>query len=400
MKKSIIFLFVVLGLFCSKPSHLKWTHLSSENGDLEPPFSGGNQQTASAVFDVDMDGVSDFLVTERTASPSVVWYRRMTDGWKKYVVDSTHLRIEAGSAITDIDNDGDLDVVFGGDSGSNQIWWFENPAPDFDPQIPWNRWIVKNSGPTKHHDQIFADFDGDGRDELVFWNQNERSLFLADIPKNPKTTDGWEYTAIYTYSDDEVQQRGTYPAWKSPNEHEGLDTADIDGDGKLDIIGGGRWFKHIQGNEFKMSVIDETYAFTRSAAGDLMEGGSPEVVLVVGDGRAPMILYELKDEQWESRILIDAVQDGHSLDIVDVDGDKHLDIFCAEMILSEKAANAKIYLLFGDGKGGFTTTVVDSGYANHESRIADLDGDGDYDILGKPYTWKAPRLDVWLGDKQ
>jgi hypothetical protein len=32
----------------------------------------------------------------------------------------------------------------------------------------------------------------------------------------------------------------------------------------------------------------------------------------------------------------------------------------------------------------------------HEGRIVDLDGDGDLDILGKPYTWQAPRLDIWI----
>ena len=29
-----------------------------------------------------------------------------------------------------------------------------------------------------------------------------------------------------------------------------------------------------------------------------------------------------------------------------------------------------------------------------------LDGDGDYDILGKPFKWKAPRLDIWLNEQK
>jgi hypothetical protein len=32
----------------------------------------------------------------------------------------------------------------------------------------------------------------------------------------------------------------------------------------------------------------------------------------------------------------------------------------------------------------------------HEGRLADLDGDGDLDLLNKPYTWDTPRIDVWL----
>ena len=372
-----------------------WKHLSSVNGDIEVPNSG-SQQTASAVFDIDKDGDNDFIITERTKAPAVVWYQRNQDGWKRYALDNEALRIEAGSAVEDIDGDGDPDVVFAGDSGSNKVWWWENPYPDYDTEKPWNRYEIKNTGNNKHHDQIFGDFDGDGRPELVFWSQNDLSLYLAEIPQDPKNAGEWDRTAIYTYTDvSEPQQRGSYPKWKGVNEHEGLAKMDIDGDGKLDIVGGGCWFKHISGKKFTANIIDETYVFSRSAAGQLVKGGRPEVVLVVGDGRAPLIMYELQQDQWKDKILVDAVQDGHSVDIIDFDNDGNLDIFVAEMQLGD-FTDAKIRILLGDGAGNFTTTVVDSGFGLHESRIADLDGDGDYDILGKPYNWQAPRLDIWL----
>jgi hypothetical protein len=57
---------------------------------------------------------------------------------------------------------------------------------------------------------------------------------------------------------------------------------------------------------------------------------------------------------------------------------------------------SKIYLLLGDGQGNFRQTVVATGFDNHESKIADLDGDGDLDILGKPYNYGVPDLNIWL----
>jgi hypothetical protein len=30
--------------------------------------------------------------------------------------------------------------------------------------------------------------------------------------------------------------------------------------------------------------------------------------------------------------------------------------------------------------------------------IADLDGDSDLDVIGKPYSWDAPRLDVRINE--
>ena len=406
MKRSYIFpaitvLFLLLAVtpssLAQKQGDVTWRHLSSATGDIEAP-NPGRQQTATAVFDVDGDGINDFIITERSKIPSAVWYRRTASGWDRYVVDDTHQRIEAGSAVHDIDSDGDLDVVFGGDGGSNMVWWWENPFPDYNPETPWKRHVIKDSGKNKQHDQVFGDFDGDGLVELLFWNQGARTLFLAEIPDDPRNAAIWDYTAIYTWSSDsQMEQRGTYPVWKSVNEHEGFDVIDIDGDGQLDIVGGGLWFKHLGGNDYMPNIIDAGYTFSRSAAGQLKEGGRPEVVLVVGDGIAPMVMYEWLKGTWGSTVLIEGVDNGHTLDIIDFDGDGHLDIFCAEMNLGNNP-NATSWILLGDGMGGFTTTIISEGVANHESKIADLDGDGDYDVLGKPYMWDAPRLDIWINE--
>ncbi len=395
--KSLLLLGMVLTMVsCSSnaDSEITWKHLSTKNGDIAVP-NPGNQQTASAVFDINKDGINDFIITERTAAPAVVAYLRTDSGWERHVVDADALHIEAGSAQTDIDGDGDIDVVFGGDYASNNVWWWENPYPDYDPNTPWKRHAIKNSGSNKHHDQLFGDFDGDGQQELVFWNQNDRMLYYAEIPENPMQ-EPWNYTAIYSYSNEsEPPQRGTYPGWKGVNEHEGLAKIDIDLDGTMDIVGGGLWFKHINGTDFEAHVIDNGYAFSRSAAGDFVEGGRPEVVLVVGDGRAPLMLYEWKENEWTAKTVVDTVQDGHSIAVLDFNGDGHLDIFNAEMRLGNNP-DAVTRILLGDGQGNFQDYIVHTGFGLHESQIADLDGDGNFDILGKPYTWDAPRLDIWL----
>jgi hypothetical protein len=391
----IIMLAVISMVSCTaSQNEITWKHLSSVTGDIAVP-NESNQQTASALFDVNKDGIVDFFVTERTAAPAVVCYLRTDAGWDRYVVDDEALRIEAGSAWTDIDGDGDIDVVFGGESRSNNVWWWENPYPNFEPTTPWTRHEIKSDGSTKHHDQMFIDCDGDGQDELVFWNQNDRALYLAEIPADP-TVEPWDYLAIYTYSDEsEPPQRGSYPGWKGVNEHEGLAACDMNGDGVQDIVGAGRWFEHVEGTQFDVHIIDDTYSFSRSAAGDFVEGGRPEVFLVVGDGRAPLIMYEWQNDEWLAKTIVDTVQDGHSIAVLDFNGDGHLDLFNAEMRLGNNP-NAVTRILLGDGKGNFEDYIVHTGFGLHESRIADLDGDGDYDILGKPYTWDAPRLDIWL----
>lgn len=52
----------------------------------------------------------------------------------------------------------------------------------------------------------------------------------------------------------------------------------------------------------------------------------------------------------------------------------------------------------GDGQGGVRRTELIVGHGWHEARQADLDGDGDLDLLNKPYNWDTPRIDIWLNN--
>ena len=55
-----------------------------------------------------------------------------------------------------------------------------------------------------------------------------------------------------------------------------------------------------------------------------------------------------------------------------------------------------MWVFYGDGQVHFIRILLARGVDNHESRVSDLDGDGDLDIVVKPYTRDTPRLDVWL----
>ena len=376
-----------------------WVHLSAQKGDVALP-NAGTQQTSATVFDIDGDGVNDFVITERTKTPPVTWFRRGKAGWTRYVLEAEAVRPEAGSTFGDVDGDGDLDFISGADGAGtmgNQVWWWENPSPQFNPAVAWKRHFIKRSGERKHHDLMFADVDGDGKKDLVFWNQRSRRLVLARVPANPRAEGEWPMTDIYTYANDsEQEQRATAPPFKTINEHEGLALADIDGDGKPDIVGGGLWFKHLGGTKFAANEIDNGYHFSRAAAGQLIEGRRPEIILVVGDGVGPLMMYEWIKGTWKGRALIERIDNGHSLALVDFNQDGHLDVFCAEMRLNGGNPQSKTYILLGDGRGNFQTTNVATGFDNHESKIADLDGDGTPDILGKPYNHETPGLNIWL----
>lgn len=377
---ALILLLTVAIWSTAASADVSWTRKSSSTGDMPTP-NDGKEQTCCLVLDIDKDGIDDFVIGERTRTPSVVWYKYNGKGWDKFVIDNTRLNPEAGGDFCDIDRDGDLDIVFGQDYSGNAIWWWENPCPNF--TKPWTRRFIKHSGARKHHDQAFADFDGDGDTEFLSWNQGAKSLLLFEIPVNPKATQPWASTTIYS--------------WSSGREHEGFPSipVDIDLDGKLDIVGGGRWFKHTSGTNYKENIIDSDMAFTQCAAGQLIKGGRPEVVFSPGDMNGDAKWYEWNGKGWKAHKLRYVVH-GHSCEIRDIDVDGNLDIFIGEMGNPGAGDNAKIYIWYGDGKGRFKETVASHGQGIHEGKLGDLDGDGDLDILLKPYNHKTPRIDVLL----
>jgi sugar phosphate isomerase/epimerase len=388
---------LILTALSANAAEVSWTHISSATGELPVPGKS-TQQTGALIADLDKDGTNDFVLSFRQTGPALVWYRRITNGWNRLVIDPDYLTVEAGGVALDIDNDGDLDIVFGGDWQSNQVWWWENPYPNFDPKKPWTRRFIKNSGATQHHDQVIGDFKGTGDPQLVFWNQGAKKLFIADIPKDARSSPKWEYAEIFSGAAGEGT--GKYA--------EGLAAADVDRDGKTDILAGNFWLKHRGGNEFKATRISEIGG--RIAIGHFKDGTYPHVVIAPGDGIGPLRWYECKGdprvtENWVGHDLLPRnMIHGHTLAVGDIDADGNDDIFAAEMAKwtegrpTPDSPDAEAWIFYGDGKGNFNKTTLAHGIGFHEGRLADLDGDGDLDILDKPYNWEAPRVDVWLNN--
>jgi hypothetical protein len=377
---------------CQVP--VAWKHLSSATGEVPIPHKG-TEQTSITIGDFGHDGHPGFILTERTAPDSVVLYRRVGAEWKRSVIEPEPLHIEAGGIAMDVDGDGNLDYIAAGDWKRNEIWWWRNPYPEIERR--WERHTLKHSGAPKHHDQAAADLDGCGKPEVVFWNQDAHGLFIAKAPADPLHSEEWPITQVYRYStDSQTEQLGESPAWKGINEHEGLAIIDIDGDGKPDIVGGGRWFRNLGELRFEEELIDPRYPFSRAAAGRLIKDSPrPQVVFVVGDGDGPLNMYEWVQGTWVAHKIAD-IHYGHSLQIADFDGDGNHDIFVGEQRLDGGNPDSKGYIFYGDGKGNFKRTWFAEGLDFHEAKVADLDGDGRPDIVSKPYNFGSPRVDIFM----
>jgi sugar phosphate isomerase/epimerase len=396
---------LVLSAACqSRPSprddRIHWRHLSSARGELPDP-GGSHQQTGLLIANLDKGKAAGIIIAHRVKGPALVWIRRTETGWERYAVEPEFLTLEAGGAAYDIDSDGDLDIVFGEDSRGSRMWWWENPYPHFDPKVAWKRHSIKTGGAKQHHDQVFADLEGAGRPQLIYWNQGAKTVFLAAIPAAPREAAEWPAKAILAgQAGGQAAGAARYP--------EGLDALDVDGDGRVDLLAGNSWLKRRADGRYAPVQIGTIGG--RIRAGKFKPGRTAQVVIAPGDGTGPLRIYEangdpLEARSWAGRDLLDRdMVHGHTLEVADLDGDGNLDIFAAEMakwtnqpdVADHPGATA--WILYGDGKGNFAVRTLVTGEDFHDARIGDFDGDGDLDIANKPYTWKAPRIDLWLNN--
>ena len=172
------------------------------------------------------------------------------------------------------------------------------------------------------HDMMVADIDGDGRQELYVWNQDAKTLFTVRLPDDPYVTP-WP---------------GFRPIVTGVNE-QSFAVADVDGDGKLELIAGRSWYRLLASGEWERHVYTEDFDGERVVAADFDGDGRPEIALceVSADfgqtyGRLALLRPGADPEDlWEAEVLREQLVDAHSLQVADFDGDGRPDIYVGEM---------------------------------------------------------------------
>lgn len=223
-------------------------------------------------LDVDGDGRTD-LVSANYRSRSLYWVRQppdVADRWQRFVVD-TPGPMETGRLV-DIDGDGRLDVL---PNGVDFAAWWEISLEKGDDGRPRPRWI-RHDLPREAagHGIGFGDLDGDGRGDIVTphgWlraPENPRTgrwlwhpefelhrdgsipLVVMDVDRDGDGDIVWgrgHNTGIYWLEQSSAGQHRTWTmhaidtSWSQPHS---LLTADLDGDGRDELVAGKRYMGH------------------------------------------------------------------------------------------------------------------------------------------------------------
>jgi hypothetical protein len=284
------------------------------------------------------------------------------------------------SMIMDVDSDGDMDFI-ASDSGTV---WFENPSSK-DPKTPWKKtWITKDI--TGHHCFLSHDVDMDGKLDLVTNNfypsghsiEQKFSNFFPDsvvwfpIPDNPKDSTQWKAHLI---ADGDAGGGSHYVGF-----------ADLDGDGKTEMMQGSKGSPFEGGNYFAFwtrgkdlktgwtkTKLPETHmGATHIHGSDFNSDGHMDMIGCKGHGTG-LVLFLGPD--WKTQTVDDTLLNPHAFTTADIDQDGDVDLFAC-------AKGSKVAKWFeNDGKGNFTSHLLSDDQQAYDIFIVDLEGDDDLDIV-------------------
>lgn len=311
--------------------------------------------------------------------PTLYWYENTGTDWRRHTIADVP-SIDVGCALGDVNGDGRLDLLVGQGLKHRGVYWVEQPE---DPRERWTPRLLTERF-EKYHDLAWADVDDDGEPELVGLSQTAETVFYYDVPADP-----------------------TVEPWPDENCHivaeglrcEGVVVADVDGDGRTELLAGTSVFHRTDGGWVRESVLDG-WDDVRVAVGDFDGDGGLEIVYAEGDspthGTHMARVAVVDGLDGEVTELADGLFCPHSLQVADFDGDGHLDIYVAEMSLGENA-DPKHILFRNRGDGSFDQQVIAHGIGTHQAQAVDVDGDGKIDIIGKSYS-PAHHVDVWYNE--
>ncbi|SEB42724.1 Repeat domain-containing protein [Tenacibaculum sp. MAR_2009_124] len=288
--------------------------------------------------------------------------------------------------LRDVNGDGKADII---GFGEHDVWVSLSNGSNFEQTKSWNKHFNNSHDGwmTNKHVRSVADVNGDGKADIVGFGENEVRVALSNGSSfAPYTV--WTHDFTYTNSN-----------WRVEKHVRKL--ADVNGDGKADIIGFGENEVRVSlsnGNSFgPYTVWNQHFAYNNS--GWRVERHARTVADVNGDGKADIIGFGENEVRvalsngssfgsyrvWSTHFAYNNSGwrvDKHVRIVTDVNGDGKDDIVgFGENEIRVSLSNGSYFQPYTVLSSDYS---YNSGWRNdkHVRTVADVDGDGKADIVG------------------
>ena len=264
-------------------------------------------------------------------------------------------------AITDVDGDGLQDVVRSESSfGFGSMVWHKNPGD------PDQEWTEVSIDPNPADLVARGDLDGDGSVDLVTFRSGNLDVWRNDLG------DGTSWSSITV-------------GFVLIKVTESIHTADFDGDGDLDVVSpipvpaGIAWYENQSGDGTLWNRRDLPYAYNfigSSIPADVDHDGDLDVLFSSTFVVGWMENLDGSGLAWTEHALPGGDANRTVRTVADLDGDG-----IDEVIVTNPGSGIERYRdADGDGQG-WSVTQVDPTESATQFEAADLDLDGDLDLL-------------------
>jgi hypothetical protein len=331
----------------------------------------GLRMGQTALTDLDEDGDLDWIFGE---SGKMSWFENVSaDEWIFHPL-GEGAKTDVGGCTIDINQDGKLDFMVG-------TGWYENTGLPKTKLFPYH-----NSFTISCHDNVAVDVNGDGKKDILA-NSNDKY--------NP-------HLVWYDISEKKETQWHTFFIAKGI--HGGCDPkgyGDLDGDGDNDIVRGNSWFENVTGSGFSWTehpLIPKggsrpgQYGLALKVwVTDLDRDGDQDIIEAECDTLDTRVFWwENKNngKKWKFHLISEnsTDQDFHSLAVMDFDNDGDEDVFSGGGPMTTGEHQWIIWENTASDASKWEKHVILEGYRCHEAKAADVDGDGDIDICSKPWN--------------